>query len=156
MVKGIDRFEALEVLKAEGNALAGVLSRADAVRREHRGNRVALCAILNARSGACPEDCAFCAQSVHAQAEIERYPLLDPESMVKAARRARGWGVGRFSIVTSGSGVGKETGLGAIAHAVRGIRTGVGVLPCASLGTVGAEELARRLRLGVPSVFGRI
>lgn len=60
-MKGIGKREAVELLELEGPAVLELFARANRVRHERRGDLVALCSIVNARSGHCGEDCAFCA-----------------------------------------------------------------------------------------------
>ena len=98
------------------------------------------CSIINARSGNCPEDCAFCAQSVHHDTGVSTYPMLPERTIVEAARRAFGHGVRRFCIVTSGRGINSDGELTAIARCVEKIRD-IGILPCATLGTLDSEQL---------------
>jgi biotin synthase len=82
-----------------------VLQQADALREARFGRRVSLCVIINAKSGHCSEDCAFCSQSVRAQTEISTYDLLPREKLVEAAQAASEAGAARFSLVTSGRGM---------------------------------------------------
>jgi len=125
------------------SALAGDPHRlfyaAFAVKKHFSGDRVDLCAILNAKSGACPEDCAYCAQSARHSADVSVYPLLDEAVILEKARMAREGGVKRFCIVTSGRSV-SESELKRIAHAVEKIR-GMGLLPCATLGLLDRDAL---------------
>lgn len=79
-----------------------LLERARHVRRENFGNRVHLCNILNAKSGACTEDCAFCSQSVHHRSEVSIYPLVTIKQALRAAEEAESFGARCFSLVTSG------------------------------------------------------
>ncbi len=72
------------------------------VRDRHRGRRVELCAIVNAKSGRCSEDCAFCAQSAHHRTDAPVHPFIGPEAVAAAAAEARDAGVRRFGIVASG------------------------------------------------------
>ncbi len=58
---------------------------ADQVRHQYKGNTVDLCAIINAKSGRCSEDCTFCAQSSHYSAGIKKYPLLGESDLLEAA-----------------------------------------------------------------------
>jgi biotin synthase len=102
---------------------------------------VSFCVILNAKSGLCSEDCAFCSQSVRAQNGAPHYPLLSKEKLVEAARAAAAAGASRFSIVTSGRGVVTPQDQAAIVAAVAAIREAAPIRVCASLGIVGREFL---------------
>ena len=66
------------------------------------GDKIDLCSILNGRSGRCPEDCKYCAQSAHNNAECAVHELLPKEEMVEACGMNAEEGVDRFSIVTAG------------------------------------------------------
>ncbi len=120
-----------------------LLSVAEARREVAFGRRVELCAIINARSGRCREDCAFCAQSIHHATPIKTYPLLSNEDILAAARRAKRAGVSRFSLVTSGRTVRAED-MGPLCAAIEGVAA-LGLKPCASLGLLREADL-RRLR----------
>lgn len=142
---GIGIGEALELLSTEGAEMHALFARAAAARYEHHGNRVRLCGIVNAKSGGCPEDCAFCAQSAHAKTDVERYGMVPAERMIEAARTSEGHGAARFGIVTSGRTIRREAEMEAIAGAVSTIEGETGMEPCASLGNLAPENL-RRLR----------
>jgi biotin synthase len=79
-----------------------LLERARKIREENFGNRVHLCNILNAKSGGCTEDCAFCSQSVHHRSEVPVYPLVSLDRALEAAGEAEAFGARCFSLVTSG------------------------------------------------------
>ncbi|EPR37438.1 Biotin synthase [Desulfovibrio sp. X2] len=81
-----------------------LLALAREVRDRHRGRRVSLCAIVNAKSGRCSEDCAFCAQSARHQTEAPVYPFIGADAVCEAAAKAKAAGVRRFGIVASGLG----------------------------------------------------
>ena len=82
-----------------------VLFEARRVRRAWFGTEVELCAILNARCGACPEDCAFCAQSAVHETSIEQHPVVAPAVCVSAHNLARSWDCHQFGVVTSGRSI---------------------------------------------------
>jgi biotin synthase len=109
-------------------------------RAEVFGNKVDACSIINARSGNCSEDCAFCAQSAHHRAEADIYKLLPKSKILETAQRAYDNGVRRFCIVTSGRGIDSEGELGVIASCVESIRK-IGIQPCATLGTLDRGQL---------------
>ena len=101
---GISVETARRVAALADAELSLLLAAADRVRRRHFGTKVRLCSIVNARSNLCGEDCAFCAQSRRAHADVPTYPLLDEATLLDRARAAREAGAGEFSIVTSGKG----------------------------------------------------
>ncbi|MBI5416884.1 biotin synthase BioB [Candidatus Poribacteria bacterium] len=78
---------------------------ANKVRRKYKGNKVDLCALVNAKSGMCSEDCKFCAQSSHYSSDCKTYPFMDVADIVEHAKEAKNLGVHRFCIVTSGAEV---------------------------------------------------
>ncbi len=96
-----------------------------------------LCSIMNAKSGICPEDCKFCAQSSHHKTEILRYPLKSKGEILERAEFAKHIGAKRFGIVTSGTKPTKKE-LEEIAKAIEEIR---GISLCASLGRLSRPEL---------------
>jgi biotin synthase len=126
-----------------------ILQRTSKVRESHFGRRVSLCVIINAKSGLCSEDCAFCSQSVKAQTELPTYPLLPREKLVEAAQAAAEASAARFSLVTSGRGIITAREKEAILAAVAAIREAVDIKVCASLGIVDRPFLADLKAAGV-------
>ena len=109
------------------------------LRQGFRGNRIDICSIVNAKSGACTEDCHYCAQSAKSNAGVKVYPLLPDEIITEAARAAMENGAKRFCIVTSGKKVNNDD-LKRICRVVTQIRE-LGLLPCATLGLLNRDEL---------------
>lgn len=97
----LDQSEALQLVEAPN--IWEVLHGANRIRERYKGNTVGLCSIINAKSGNCAEDCAFCAQSVHHQADVKTYSLLDYPRIKSAYHQAQANGAEGFSIVTSGN-----------------------------------------------------
>lgn len=91
----------LEAISAQPEA---VLALAGAVARLTRPPDISRCAIVSVRTGACSEDCAFCAQSAHHAAETPTHDFLEPEAIAAAARRARAAGATRLGLVAAGKG----------------------------------------------------
>ncbi|MGD0230786.1 MAG: biotin synthase BioB [Syntrophorhabdales bacterium] len=88
--------------------LYAVLAASSEIREHFKGKRVSLCAIINAKSGLCAENCRFCAQSAHYATDAPTYPLVGPEEIVKAAFQAKAEGAHFFGIVTSGTSIADE------------------------------------------------
>lgn len=139
----IDRQEALYLIEeADLNELC---SAAHAITRHCAGTAFDTCSILNAKSGACSEDCKWCAQSLHARCEIQSYALRGPAECLKRARYCASQGVQRFALVTSGRrpSSAEATQLCAIYSALQAGCPAISL--CASLGTCSAAQL-RSLR----------
>jgi biotin synthase len=117
---------------------------ASLIRDHYHGKGTRLCAILNAKSGRCPEDCAFCAQSAHHKTQIESYPLMEPQQILHAALEAEDMGARHFSIVTSGKAP-TEKELQKTVQAIRLIKEKTGLTLCASVGMI-SKETAHRLK----------
>ena len=66
---------------------------ADRIRKHFVGDKVDLCSIINGRSGKCPEDCKYCAQSAHNHTDCEVYDFLPEEDIVKACKLNESEGV---------------------------------------------------------------
>ncbi|MHC1585511.1 MAG: biotin synthase BioB, partial [Candidatus Syntropharchaeia archaeon] len=131
--------ESLQLLELSGADVMDLFSAANRAREKHFGKKIGLCAIVNAKSGRCPEDCAFCAQSSRHNTQIQIYPLIGEEKMLKAAREAKKAGANRFSIVTSGRSLGSKE-LERIGDAIRMIKKETNLHICASLGFLDEEK----------------
>lgn len=137
----IDRESASELSSAEGADRWDLFAAAGRVRDHFRGSTVDICSIVNAKSGACSEDCSYCAQSIHHATGAPVYPLISIDRMSEAAESARKNGARRFCIVTSGRGIESRDDLKNIAKGVKRVRE-MGLAPCATLGTLTLEQLA--------------
>ena len=136
----VTRDEALGLSLVDGAEMMDLLCAANTIRSRFRGRYIDLCAIVNARSGGCLEDCAYCAQSSASFADVAHFQLLEEETILEKAREARDGGARRFCIVTSGRKVSGRD-LKRIAATVTKVRS-MGLLPCATLGLLSADELA--------------
>ncbi len=79
--------EGLAILRSGDEELLDVLAAAYRVRYRWHGNRVHLNFLMNAKSGRCAEDCAYCSQAGKANSDISRYGMLDPEEIFAGAGR---------------------------------------------------------------------
>jgi biotin synthase len=123
--------------------LFDLISLSYKVTTKYRGKGVYLCSIISAKTGACPEDCSFCAQSIYSRAPIPSHPMIDPSFILKAAKEAEKSGASEFCIVTSGKGPDKRT-FKKILEAVSLIRSHTNLSVGCSLGIL-TEEQARLL-----------
>lgn len=132
----LDGDEALRLAAVQGGALYRLLSEAGRIREHFLGSSVTLCSIINAKSGRCPENCAFCAQSAHHDTGVAVYPLADEDTLVAGARSAQEVGSSCYGIITSGTTVSKGAELERICSSLRRIRTETGINPSCSLGII--------------------
>ncbi len=135
----VGKDEASRLAGMEGADLFDFFSAAGRLRQRFSGDSIDLCAIVNAKSGACPEDCSYCAQSSKSSTGVVVYPLMKKEAVLEKAVEAKEAGVRRFCIVTSGRKVGRDE-LNYIASMIEGVRQ-TGLLPCATLGLLNRDEL---------------
>ena len=128
---------------------------ADLLREHFTGDKVDLCSIINGRSGRCPEDCKYCAQSAHHNTDCEVYDFLPEEEILDACRMNEHEGVDRFSIVTAGRVLSGEEFEKAI-HAYERMHEECDIELCASFGFVTKEQLIRLKEAGVTSYHHNI
>lgn len=141
----ISANEALILSSAVGNDRYALFLAASRVKEYHIGNRVSLCSIINAKSGLCKENCAFCAQSAHHSTGVPVYPLVDEESLVAGAVEAEKCGSSCYGIVTSGTSITSGEELDRICSALSRIRKETGIKPSCSLGILD-DNTARILK----------
>ena len=135
--------------------LDALLEGADKIREYFCGDKVDLCTIINGRSGRCPEDCKYCAQSAYNHTDCEVYDFLPEEKIVEACKMNESEGVDRFSIVTAGKALTGEEFDKAI-HAYETMKKECKIDLCASMGFLSAEQLHRLHEAGVTSYHHNI
>ena len=91
-------FEEAEWLLATDDVMA-LADCANTITRTFNGDTVDVEALINAKSGRCPEDCSFCAQSSFYDTGITKYPLLPKEVLVENAKKAKDAGATSFCLV---------------------------------------------------------
>jgi biotin synthase len=141
---GLTTSSAQDLLRIEDNLIPLLFHGACRIRDHYNDHGIKLCAIVNAKSGRCPEDCSFCAQSAHHKTQIEAYPLMEPQQILRKAQEAESMGARRFSIVTSGKALKKEE-LEQVAMAVRLLKKETGLNLCASVGMI-TQRKAHQLK----------
>jgi biotin synthase len=132
-----------EVLGLFGAPFMDLLFRAQAVHRRHFApNTVQLSTLLSIKTGACPEDCAYCPQSVRHDTGVKAEPLMQVDAVVAAAREAKANGATRFCMGAAWRSP-KDRDLDQVAQMVGAVK-GLGLETCLTLGMLKPEQ-ARRL-----------
>ncbi|CUH95056.1 Biotin synthase [Propionispora sp. 2/2-37] len=132
----LTRAEALQLTYIERSDILLLAAYANKIREQYAGNTVDMCAVINARSGLCSEDCKFCAQSCYHHTNTAVYPLLDSEELLKKAREAEDSGATRISLVTSGRGMVGDSDFERIVEAIHTIHSKTRLSVCANLGSI--------------------
>ncbi|MBH0155405.1 biotin synthase BioB [Fictibacillus sp. 5RED26] len=144
----ITNEEALDILNCPDEDLLLLLHGAYQIRKHYYGNLVKLNMIINTKSGACPENCGYCSQSIVSTAPIETYRMMDKDEMVRGAESAYNLNVGTYCIVASGRGPSNRE-VDKVVEAVKEIKDTYGLKVCACLGILKPEQAERLKEAGV-------
>ncbi len=132
-----------EVLALFGAPFNDLLFRAQELHRRYfEANRVQLSTLLSIKTGACPEDCAYCPQSARYHTGVKTEPLMDLVAVTAAARAAKEQGATRFCMGAAWRAP-KDRDIEKVADMVREVRA-LGLETCLTLGMLKPEQ-ARRL-----------
>lgn len=141
--------EAMAILQCSDEELLPLLQAAYQIRKHYFGKKVKLNMIMNTKSGLCPENCGYCAQSIISKAPVEKYSMMKKEEIVAGARRAHGLKAGTYCIVASGRGPANRE-LDIVVDAVKEIKqTYEQMTVCACLGILNGEQATRLKEAGV-------
>lgn len=146
--KELSNEEAMEILNADDDELLPLLHGAFTIRKHYFGKKVKLNMIMNAKSGYCPEDCGYCAQSLKSTAPIEKYPFITKEQIIEGARIAFENKIGTYCIVASGRGPTRKD-VNVVSEAVKEIKEKYGLKVCACLGILKEEQAEQLKEAGV-------
>jgi biotin synthase len=125
-----------------------LIHRAQTIHRRHfPPNQIQVSSLISIKTGACPEDCAYCPQSAHHEQGVEPQRMMAVDEVVAAAQRARDHGATRFCMGASGrSPKGRE--MEQIEAMVRGVKA-LGLETCATLGSLTREQASRLQQAGL-------
>jgi biotin synthase len=121
---------------------------ANTITRKFNGDVVDVEALVNAKSGKCPEDCSFCAQSTFYDTGINKYPLLPKETIIEQAEMAKAGGATNFCLVCAYRSP-PEKDFDQICETIAAIKERVGTEVNVSLGFMTLERARRLKDLGV-------
>ena len=129
----ISRQEALELAAAGPEETLDLIACAGKIRQHFKQDVAFKCAIINAKSGMCPEDCAFCAQSAHHHTQITVYDLLSAEKLEAEGLKMAAAGATNYSMVTSGTSL-TEKDVDTVCRVARSLKAKTSLTLCASVG----------------------
>lgn len=151
----ISRDEALWLFNLEASSdILDLLSWANRIRERFKGNKIHLCSIVNAKAGACSENCSFCAQSAFYQTGSPKYGFVDPEPVQEAADEANRNNVTAVGLVAAWKGLNEGPMLDEVCDRIRELKAGGKTRPDASLGIIKSQKVADRLKEAGLSCYG--
>jgi len=125
-----------------------LISRAHEVyQRHHAVNTIHLCGSLSIKTGNCPENCAYCPQSVHYKTFVTKESLLKPDDVATTALKAKAMGVTHFCLGAAWSIVPKGSAFQTVLETVRKVHS-IGLHVCCSLGSISEEQAQALLEAG--------
>ncbi|WP_153722534.1 biotin synthase BioB [Sporosarcina cascadiensis] len=141
--------EALSILNSPDKDLLLLLHATYSIRSHYYGKKVKLNMIINTKSGLCPENCGYCAQSIISKAPVEKYAMMKSEEILEGAERAAANKAGTYCIVASGRGP-RDSELEIVIDSVKKIKEKhEGMTVCACLGILKPEQAVRLKEAGV-------
>ncbi len=152
--KTISKESALELLNIPNQYVPFLVYCAQKIKENFFPEReIEFCSIINAKSGACTEDCKFCAQSGFYKTPINIYGLVPKEEILEGAERSMEFGANRYCVVLAGKKASSQE-IELIAEAVRDIseNENLTVNACVSAGTLDKDQLETLKQAGVKRV----
>ncbi|WP_303968613.1 biotin synthase BioB [Sporosarcina ureae] len=141
--------ESLAILNSPDEDLLLLLHATYSIRSHYFGNKVKLNMIINTKSGLCPENCGYCAQSIVSKAPVEKYAMMKSEEILEGAERAAANKAGTYCIVASGRGP-RDSELDIVIDSVKQIKEKhKGMTVCACLGILKPGQATRLKEAGV-------
>ena len=116
---------------------------------KYMSDNIEFCSLINARNGKCSQNCKYCAQSSHYCTNIESYPLVDIQDVIKAAKESKENKVSRFAIVTSGKTPDEGRDFQIELDMIKAINEVGGLKSCASIGILNEEQAKQLAQAGL-------
>ncbi|WP_349648225.1 biotin synthase BioB [Candidatus Parabeggiatoa sp. HSG14] len=137
--------EIIELFKQPFNDL---VFKAQGTHREYfNANQVQLSTLLNIKTGACSEDCAYCSQSTRFNTSIEPQPLMELETVVTAANEAKANGATRFCMGAAWRSP-KQKDFNKILEIIKAVKL-LGLETCMTLGLLDMEQAQQLKDVGL-------
>jgi biotin synthase len=137
-------WQEAEIRAIYNTALLELIYQAASVHRQyHNPKQIQVCKLISIKTGACPEDCSYCAQSSRYKTEVKPQALLDKETVVNIAQQAKQSGVSRVCMGAAWREVRDNSQFDQVLDMVKEV-TALGLEVCCTLGML-TELQAKRL-----------
>ena len=135
-----------EIAAIYHSPLFELIGRANEVhRRRHEPGEIQVCVLLSVKTGGCPEDCGYCPQAARYHTSVEPHALMDVDSVLEAAGRAKASGATRFCMGAAWREVKDGPQFDRVLEMIRGIKDMGGLEVCCTLGMLDPDQ-ARRMK----------
>lgn len=134
-----------ELLKLYNLPLEELLAKSS----EFMSDNIEFCSLINARNGKCSQNCKYCAQSSHYCTNIETYPLVELDEVIKSANESKENKASRFAIVTSGKTPDEGRDFNLELEMIKEINKIDGLKSCASIGILNEEQAQQLAQAGL-------
>jgi biotin synthase len=137
-------WQTAEVQAIYDQPLLDLVAQAAAVHRQYHAHRdIQVCKLISIKTGGCPEDCGYCAQSAHYETGIAPQPLMSVAEVAAIAQRAQAQGVSRVCLGAAWREARPGKAFDQVLDMIRQI-TALGLEVCCTLGML-TETQAQRL-----------
>ncbi|MEI9411556.1 MULTISPECIES: biotin synthase BioB [unclassified Mesorhizobium] len=116
-------------------------------RQNFERNQVQLSRLLSIKTGGCPEDCNYCSQSAHHESGLEASKLMEVQSVIAEARKARDAGATRYCMGAAWRSP-KARDMDALLAMIEGVK-GLGMETCMTLGMLDLDQAHRLKQAGL-------
>ncbi|MBD2136388.1 biotin synthase BioB [Anabaena sp. FACHB-1237] len=142
-------WQTTEILTIYNTPLLELIYQAASVHRQyHHPQRIQVCKLISIKTGGCPEDCGYCAQSSHYKTEVKPEALLEKETVLNIAKIAKETGVSRVCMGAAWREVRDNRQFEQVLDMVQGV-TSMGLEVCCTLGMLTAEQAQRLENAGL-------
>jgi biotin synthase len=141
-------WQTQEVLSLMNQPLNDLVFQAQTIHRQYfDANTVQLSTLLNIKQGGCPEDCAYCPQSVRYETEVAAEAMLSLDKVKDAAKKARKEGATRFCMGAAWRGP-KEKDFKVVLEMVKEVKS-FGMETCVTMGMLNDDQTSRLKQAGL-------
>jgi len=129
-----------ELSRIHDQPLLELVFRAASIHRQyHNPREMQVSKLISIKTGACPEDCAYCAQSSRYATGVEVERMMDKGQVLDIAVRAKAAGVSRVCLGAAWRSVKDDSRFDHVLDLVRGV-TDLGLEVCCTLGMLNSEQ----------------